>query len=69
MSGVTIFKLILVGIMSVCASISVFSGMFTSRKYKKQNKRQETQDRNVVKIRLTCFLIMLVCLFLCVVIK
>ena len=69
MTGATIFKLILVGIMTICAGVSVFSGMFTSRKYKKQNKKQETQDRNVVRIRLACFLIMLVCLFLCVVIK
>lgn len=68
MTGSTIFKLILVGIMTICASISVFSGMFVSRKYKKKNKKQETEDRNVVRIRLACFLIMLVCLFICVVI-
>ena len=63
----TVIKLILVGVMTVCAVISVFVGMVSEHKVKKKNQKQMTADRTVVKVRLTCFLIMMVSLFICVV--
>ena len=67
MSVRTVIKLILVGVMTVCAVISVFVGMVSEHKVKKKNEKQMTADRTVVKVRLAGLLIMAACLFICVV--
>ena len=67
------FKIILLLVITVCALIAVFSGFVVERKEKKKNGKKQDyknlqQNRTVIKIRLICFLIMLVCLFICIVI-
>lgn len=66
----TSIKLAFVVIMTICALVFVFSGKFSERRFKKKNKnkRQTTESRTVVKIKLVCFLVMLISLFICVVI-
>ena len=66
----TSIKLAFVVIMTICALVFVFSGKVSERNFKKKNKnkKQMTESRTVVKIKLICFLVMLISLFICVVI-
>ena len=66
MTTSTTIKLILVFVMTICAGISVFAGVISNRKNK--DPKRMTQSRTVVRIRLACFLAMLVCLLICVLI-
>lgn len=66
MATSTTIKLVLVFVMSICAGVSVFAGVISNRKNK--DPKRMTESRNVVRIRLACFLIMLVCLLICVLI-
>ena len=73
MAAKTIVKLVFVVIMSIAAFLFVFSGLAVDRKtrkqYKKENRKQDiVVDRRVIKLRMICFLTMLVSLFICVVI-
>lgn len=66
----TSVKLFFVFVMTVCALVFVFSGKFSERRFKKKNKnkKQMTESRTVVRVKLVCFLLMLISLFICVVI-
>ena len=66
MTTSTTIKLILVFVMTVCAAISVCAGIISNHKNK--DPKRMTQSRTVVRIRLGCFLAMLVCLLICVLI-
>lgn len=72
MATKTVVKLILLCIISVCAFVAVGAGFIAGKKEKVNGKKQKPEkavmDRKMVKIRLACFLVMLICLFVCVVI-
>lgn len=68
MTSRTIVKIVFLVIMSICAIISVCAGLFVNRNNKKNPNKQVNVSKGIVRIRMACFLLMLVCLFICVVI-
>lgn len=72
MTTKTVIKLIMLFVISVCAFVAVGAGFIAGKKEKVNGKKQKPEkavmDRKMVKIRLVCFLVMLICLFICVVI-
>ena len=66
MTGKTIAKVIFLVVITICALISVGCGLVLSKKHYKGNDVKRT--RLIVKVRLICFLVMLVMLLLIVVI-
>ena len=67
MSASTITQIVFLIIMTICAVVSLLAGFIGGRNVDKKTK-QATMSRKVIRIRMACFLIMLVCLFICVVI-
>ena len=63
----TIAKIVFLVIISICAVIAVFSGVIVGRK-NKDSKMDKFTARFIMRIRLGCFLVMLICLFICLVI-
>lgn len=63
----TILKLVFLVIMTICAAVSMGAGLFVSRKNKK-SKKYVSPTRTVVRIRMFCFLGMLISLFICIII-
>ncbi len=69
MGGKTIVKIVFLIIMTICAVISVIASPIAGKRDKSgKRKEPQTQSRTVVRIRMACFLLMLICLFVCVVI-
>ena len=68
MSGRTIAKIIFLIIMSICALISIGAGFIASAKMKKAGNKTVSVNRNIVRIRMFCFLGCCICLLICVII-
>ena len=61
----TVAKLIFLAIMTICAIVAFIAPMFApEQKYKNNNGKRL---RIIVKTRMTCFLIFLVMLLLCII--
>ena len=59
----TTIKFIFLFVIVICAAVSFMAGFISNRKNK--DPKRMTQSRKVVRIRLVCFLIMLVSLLIC----
>lgn len=66
MTGRTIAKLVLLAIITILALVSVFGGRYVMSKNSKVAK--ENQIRVMVRVRMGCFLAMLILLLICVII-
>ncbi len=67
MSATTITKIVFLALMTMFAIIALFAGFVISGK-KRQNKKDVMVARQIMKIRLICFVVMLVCLLICIII-
>ena len=66
MTAKAIVKLILLGVITILALVAVFCGKFVGSKKKKRTEQESI--RFIVKIRMGCFLLMLVMIFICLII-
>ena len=66
MTARTIVKIIFLVIMTICAVISVVCGYMIERKNRESKK--VVVSRKIMRVRMICFLVMLISLFVCVVI-
>ncbi len=67
MSATTITKIVFLALMTMFAIIALFAGFVIGGK-KRQNKKDVMVARQIMKIRLICFVVMLVCLLICIII-
>ena len=63
----TVVKLAFLGVMVVCAIIAFVTPLiFSEAKYKNDPARR---IRNIVKVRMVCFMVVLVLMLLCLILK
>ncbi len=60
-------KIVFLALMTMFAIIALFAGFVIGGK-KRQNKKDVMVARQIMKIRLICFVVMLVCLLICIII-
>ena len=66
MSAKTVVKIVLLCVITILAFVSVVCGRFASTKKKKRNEQESIKF--IVRVRMSCFLIMLVLVLICFVI-
>lgn len=66
MTARTVVKLVLLGLITVLAFVAVICSRFASTKKKKRNEQESLKF--VVRVRMSCFLIMLVLVLICLII-
>lgn len=68
MNAKAITKIVFLVIMTICVIIAVFSKFIVNGRNKKNGAKMSTGSaRLILRIRMICFVIMLVCLLICVV--
>ena len=66
MTARTIIKLILIALITLCAIASTISGKIIEKKFKKSNAAYIS--RLTMRVRMICFLAMMILLFICIII-
>lgn len=66
MTARTIIKLILIALITLCAIASTISGKIIEKKFKKSNAAYIS--RLTMRVRMLCFLAMMILLFICIII-